>query len=310
MDTSANSQALIAEYLSRGVLDRAEPELTVHKQGRLTNIPQGESKTARWVRYGSVAGNTTPLTEKTTPAETAITTSDVQVIAQQYGQWACVSDVLKDTSRFDNLKQARDILADSAKKTIEQLAINEIDSEGYNLFVNGAANADALTATDTAELEDFICAMELQRIDNLDAHRDGDYTVILNKAVTFDVLVDTTGVSHFEAMKGTDAGRRKIESGEIGRLYGMRFLESGLMSSNDNAGSVPIKNSFVFAFEPFGVVDIRSQGIKIMMTDGRPTDGDPLAQRQKVGYKLYYATKYLEPSSKRAVIVQSAASKG
>jgi len=31
MNTTANSEALVAEMLSRKILDRAEPELTVHK---------------------------------------------------------------------------------------------------------------------------------------------------------------------------------------------------------------------------------------------------------------------------------------
>lgn len=310
MDTSANSELLVAEWLSRKVLDRTEPELTVHKLGMEASIPQGESKTARWVRYDSLAANLTPLTEKTTPAETAITNTETQVIVSQYGGWACVSDVLADTSRFNNLQQARDILSDSAKKTIEQLNINEIDSEGYELFVNDRATEDDIVATDTAELEDFICAMQLQRIDDLDPHSNGEHAAVLNKAVVFDVLVDTTGVSFYDTMKHTTRGQDQIIKGDLGSLYGLRFMESGLMTSEDNAGGIAVKNSYVFANQPFGTVDIKNQGIKILMTKAGATDSDPLDQRRKVGYKFYYASKYLESGSKRAVVIRSAASKG
>jgi len=307
-NTTTNSEALVAELLSRKVLDRVEPELTVHKLGMEAQIPKGESKTIRWVRYGSLAANVTPIpTEGTTPAESNITISDVTVIAQQYGAYTSVTDVMKDTSRFDNLKQAANILGDSAKKALEQLAINELDSNAAELFVNGAANEAALTATDYAELEDFIAAMQQQRVANLDPHTGDEYSVVLNKAITFDVLTDTTGVSWYDTMKRTQKGQDKVIKGELGSLFGMRFMESGLMSSVNN-GLADIKYSYVLANEAFGTVDIASQGIKTLIAAGGPSDSDPLDQRRKVGYKFYNAVKYLDAGSKRCIIVKAAAS--
>ena len=312
MTTSGNSEVLIDEYLSKKVLHRAEPELQVHKLGRMENIPGKNSKTARWVRYGSVAANTTPLTEKTTPSETAISTSDVEVIAAQYGQWACVSDELEDVSSFNNLDQAADILADSARKTIESLVIAEIDSAAAQSYANGVANANAITASDILDLEDLIGAANDQASDNLPPHSQDMYAVVLHRANLFDLMVDTTGVAFTEIMKHTNEGQKKLMKGELGSLYNLRFFVSDLMSSADNTQTpaVNVKSNYVFAYEPFGTVDIKSRGIRVMRTKREPSDSDPLSQRQKVGYKFWYAVKYLQASSKRAIRVRAASARG
>lgn len=310
MDTTTNSEALVAEMLSRRILDRAEPELTVHKLGMQAQIPKGGSKDIRWVRYGSVAAITTPLTEGTTPAATAISTSEVSATAVQYGAHASITDVLEDTSQFDNQKQAANILGDTARKTLETLAITELDSAGSELFVNDRATEDLIQATDYAELEDFIAAMQLQRIDNLDPHSNDEYAAVLHKATVFDVLTDTTGVSWFDAMKRTQPGQNKIIKGDLGSLFGLRFFESGLMTSATNALTVPVKYNYVLAKEAFGTVDIKNQGIKAMIAQRGPSDSDPLDQRRRVGYKFYNVNKYLEASSKRCVIVKAAVSNG
>ena len=310
MDTSVNSEAIIAEWLSRKVLDRAEPELAVAKQGRMENIPGKESKNVRWVRYASVGPNITPITEAITPAETAILTSDVEVTAQQYGQFAQVSDELEDVSAFNNLDQAADILGDSAAKTIETLVINELVTEAAEQFQGGAVDADALTAADTLTIEDCLSASNQQAQDDLKPHRDGLYTVVLHRSQHFDLLTEADNVAFSTIMQHTREGQRKIEKGVLGELYGLRFMVSDLMPANDNMGGVSIKDNFVFAFEPFGVVDIKNRGIRVMRTRREPSDSDPLSQRQKVGYKFWYATKYLDPSSKRAIRLQAASGAG
>jgi len=306
MDTTVNSETIIAEWLSRRVLDRAEPELAVAKQGRMENIPGKESKNVRWVRYASVNPNITPLVEATTPAETAINTSDVSVTASQYGQYACVSDELEDISAFDNLKQAADILGDAASKTIETLVINELVTESAEQFQGGAADADALGDSDTLTIEDCLSASNQQAQDNLKPHRDGLYTVVLHRAALYDLLIEADNVAFSTIMQHTDKGQRKIEKGSLGELYGLRFMVSDLMEDNDNMSAVSIKDNFVFAFEPFGVVDIKNRGIRVMRTRREPSDSDPLSQRQKVGYKFWYATKYLESGSKRSIRLQAA----
>ncbi len=310
MDTSNNSEAIIAEYLSKRVLHRAEPELAVAKLGRSENIPGKNSKNVRWVRYDSVAANTTPIVEKETPAESQIDTRDVEVTADQYGQWACVSDQLEDVSAFNNLDQAADILGDSARKTIETLVITENDAEAAEQFANGKVDADALDDTDTLQLDDLICAANRQAQDSLPPHMGGNYTVVLHRANLFDLKVDTDGVSFTEIMKHSSQGQSKIMKGELGELYGLKFFVSDLMTSADNMGGDNIKSNYVFAFEPFGTVDIKNRGIEVMRTRREPSDSDPLRQRQKVGYKFWYATKYLDPGSKRTIRVQAASGKG
>lgn len=306
MDTTANSEAIIAEYLSRKVLDRAEPELVVYKQGRMENIPAKNSKNVRWVRYGSVGPNTTPLVEKTTPTEQAITTSEVETTALQFGTWACVSDQLEDVSAFNNLDQAADILSDSAHKTIETLSINELVTEAAEQFQGDNVDADAISAGETLTIEDCLSASNQQAQDNLKPHRNGLYTVVLHRASLYDLLVEADNVAFSTIMQHTREGQRKIEKGELGELYGLRFMVSDLMEANNNLGAVSIKDNFVFAYEPFGVVDIARRGIQVMRTKRESSDSDPLRQRQKVGYKFWYATKYLESGSKRCIRLQAA----
>jgi len=154
--------------------------------------------------------------------------------------------------------------------------------------------------------------MQLQRIDNLDPHSRDEYAAVLHKAVVFDVLTDTTGVSWYDSMKRTQTGQNKVIKGELGSLFGIRFHESGLMTSKNNtqATPVPVKYSYVLANEAFGTVDISNKGIKTFIAPAGPSKSDPLDQRRPVGYKFYNANKYLDAGSKRCIVVKSAASKG
>ena len=276
----------------------------------MENIPGKNSKLVRWVRYASVDANITPIVEATTPSETAIPTSDVEVTAQQFGQFAQVSDELEDISAFNNLDQAADILGDAASKTIETLVINELVTEAAEQFQGGQADADAISATEVLTIEDCLSASNQQAQDNLKPHRDGLYTVVLHRSQMFDLLVEGDNVAFTTIMQHTREGQRKIEKGVLGELYGLRFMVSDLLQANDNMTSVSIKDNFVLAFEPFGVVDILRRGIRVMRTRREPSDSDPLSQRQKVGYKFWYATKYLESGSKRAIRLQAASGAG
>lgn len=310
MDTSTNSQLLVDEYLSQRVLHRAEPELQVYKLGKKESIPSKNSKNIRWVRYAAISANVTPLTEGTTPSETAISTSDVECVAQQFGQWAMVTDQLEDTSAFNNLEQAADILGDGAQKSIETLCITELNSTAADQFADGVATVNLITSANVLDLEDLISAANSQASDYLPPHSEGCYAVVLHRSNMYDLLVDTSGLAFSDIMKHTKEGQGKIIKGELGELYGLRFYVSDLMTAAANTQPISVKSNYVMAFEPFGVVDIGNRGIQVMRTQRGPSDSDPLSQRQKVGYKMWFKAKYLQASSKRVIRVRAASGKG
>ena len=99
-------------------------------------------------------------------------------------------------------------------------------------------------------------------------------------------------------------------NGEIGRMYGMRFLVSDKMltSVGTGSGGIDVCQSFVIGEEAFGVVELNGDAMKMFIKrHGSAGANDPLDQFATVGYKILgFASKYLDAGSKRVIAVNGA----
>lgn len=303
--TITNSANLPVEYYERKLLSTLEKRLVLQPLGKQQPLPKGWGKRVKWLRYTAVDGNTTPLTEGTPPVETAVTTANVTADIDQYGQYAKVSDLLSLTAIDPVLSSMSERFGFAAAKTIEALIVAELDAEAAIQRVNDRATDDLIQAGDTLNHKELIEAMISQKQALVGPHDKGDYVVVLHPANEFDILSDTQSGSFIDIRKFDRAG--DLLNGEIGKMYGMKFLVSDQMS-DAAAALTQVYVNYVIGEEAFGVVKLNNKAVEMKIKQhGSAGANDPLDQFATVGYMIRgFVTKYLDSGSKRVIQVHAA----
>ncbi len=319
ISTSSNAQNLHS-YYEKKLLETVEPRLVFQQLCKKQKLPKGLGKQVKWLRYSAIAESTSTLTEGTPPSELSVPTANVTASISQYGQYSKVTDLLSDTAIDPVIENLAERFGRAAAKTVEKLHEIELYNEAVIQRVNDRANDAAIVAGDVLKHQELIEAMIRMKADNIEEHESGMYVCVLNPLSEYDLMVDSTAGSWLDISKYTD--NKPQMNGEIGRMYGMRFLVSDKIRNEGSAGSggtVDVLNSYVFGAEALGAVELNSSSIKMIRKSlGSAGGADPLDQYSTVGYKIHgFVSKYLGKdeisvgtNSKRVVAVRSSSALG
>ena len=221
--TGSNGSApLFQQALNRHIVNRSKPKLVHHQFGQLTKIPKGKTKTITWDKMNPLPKAKTPLTEGVTPKGTAINISRITATPQQYGAYISTTDEF-DFYKNDpspEILRINEILGDNAGETQDSLTA-DILSAGTNVQYAGGKNSRAeLTADCVMTVEEIRKAVRSLK-NNKANPIDQDFVAIVDPDIAFDLMSD----SAWENVK-TYSDPKDMYSGEIGRLYGVRFVET------------------------------------------------------------------------------------
>lgn len=234
--TSPGAAPLFQEALNRHIVTRAKPKLVHHQFGQPTKIPKGKTKTITWDKMNPLPKAKTPLTEGVTPKGTAINISRVTAAPLQYGAYISTTDEF-DFYKNDpspELLRLNEILADNAGETQDSLTADVL-SAGTNVqYAGGKSARSELDKTCVMTVEEIRKAVRTLK-NNKANPIDRDFVAIVDPDVAFDLMSD----SAWENVK-TYSDPKDMYSGEIGRLYGVRFVETTeakVFRGNDLAGN-------------------------------------------------------------------------
>ncbi len=203
----------------------------VHEQfGQKRPIPAGSGRTVEFRRFSSLPKAMTPITEGVTPAGNKLTVTPVVATLEQYGDYIEQTDLLELTAVDNTIVETTKKLADQAGKTIDTV-VREVINAGTNVIyspkiIGGTEtrilNRTSLTADCKLTVRDvFRAAAELKAMNA--PKIDGYYVAIIHPYVAYD-LMQEAGDEWIDIAKY--ATPDSILTGEIGRLAGIRFVES------------------------------------------------------------------------------------
>ena len=219
---SAGTKPLFQEALNRHIITRAKAKLVHHQFGQPTKIPKGRTKTVTWDKMNPLPKAKTPLTEGVTPKGTAINISRISDTPKQYGAYVSTTDEF-DFFKHDpspEMLRLNEILAENAGETQDSLTADVL-AAGTNVQYAGGKTARAsLTDSDVMTVAEIRKAVRTLK-NNKAAPIDRDYVAIVDPDVAYDLMSD----SAWEKVK-TYCDPKDMYSGEIGRLYGVRFVET------------------------------------------------------------------------------------
>lgn len=218
--TSAGMSPLMEAVLNRYVLEMNKTQRKYTKFGQQVDIPKGKTKTVAFDKLSPLPKAAAPLTEGVTPTGSAVNITRIKGEPQQFGNYVSYTDQLDFFAADPSpevLKYA-DLLAENQIATFEHLDAMELAS-GLNVFYAG-------TATSRGELNDVLSVADIRRaVTSLKRNKvqpaDGkDYICFIHPNVVYDIWSDSEW-----RQPHTYADTTELYTGEIGKLFGVRFIE-------------------------------------------------------------------------------------
>ncbi len=218
---SSGTQPLFQEVLNRHILKRAEAKLVHDQFGQKVKVPKGKTKTISWDRLSPLPKATKPLTEGITPKGSSINITRITAQPVQYGNYVSYTDSF-DFFKHDpspEVLKMNELLGRNAAETLDDIT-KDILAAGTNVLYAGgvtsrATLADGLTVTDVRKAVNQLKRNKAVPFD------DGYYVAIVHPDVTFDIQSDENWKKPHEYVD-----TKQIYKGEIGELYGVRFVET------------------------------------------------------------------------------------
>lgn len=221
--TSAGIQPLYQPVLNRHLLMVSKPTMVHAQFGQKVEIPKGKGKTIAWDKMSPLPKAKVPLTEGITPEGTAINISRVTTTPEQYGAYVSTTDQFEffTPNPSPEVLRINEVLGDNAGETLDSLTADVL-STGTNVqYPNGKKARAALTDADVltvAEIKKAVRTLKGNRAKKLKGNK---YVAIIHTDIAHDLMNDPEWKYPHQYVD-----TKQIYEGEIGELYGVRFVET------------------------------------------------------------------------------------
>lgn len=291
-------------FYDKNLIRLAEPKLIHDQFGQKRPIPGGNGKIIEFRKFNALPAvpDNLKLVEGITPDGQNYGVTAKTAMIEQYGGYITTTDMLNLTAYDNQMQEIMKLLAAQAGK-VSDIITRDIIQQGTNvLYAGGRTSRGTLTAADVLKIEDIKKAVRwLRRVDAEEIN--GDFVAIVHPDVVYDLMNDTEWVDANQY-----AGSGRIFEGEIGKMYGVRFVESSVAKIY-KPSTLPIYGTLVLAANAYGVTSINGGGIETIVKQlGSGGTADPLNQRATAGWKLNKTAKIL--TDEYMVRIESAASFG
>ena len=241
-------------YYEKTLLQTAEPNLVHHQFGEKYPIPKNGGRKIEFRKFDDLPKNLTALTEGVTPDGKKMTVKNVEATVNQYGDYVTLTDVL-ELSAIDNvIVEATRKIGKQGGMTMDTV-VRDIVHAGTNVqYADGSITGRSNVTADNKMTVDCIRrAVRTLKNANTDPRDDGYFVAIIHPDVAYDLMNDPA----WEAVKVYDP--EDWYRGEIGRIAGVRFVESTEAPKFVNKGSgssIDVYSTLVLGAGAYGVVDV------------------------------------------------------
>ena len=231
--TTSNGMSPVMEaVLNRYILEANKTKRKYTKFGQRVDIPKGKAKTVAFDKLSPLPKAMTPLTEGVTPKGAAVNITRVKGEPEQFGNYVSYTDQLDFFANDPSPEVLKytDLLTENQLETFEHLDAMELAS-GLNVFYAGSATSrgeltDVLTVKDVRKAVTSLKRNKVQPADGT------DYIAFIHPDVVYNIWNDEEW-----RQPHTYSDTKQLYDGEIGRLFGVRFIED--------------PDAYVFRGEPF-----------------------------------------------------------
>lgn len=309
INTTTSLSNQYQRFFSKKLLMHAENTLVLNQFAKKAPLPKGVGgKTIRFFRrVTAAAANVQTLTEGTPLATyTDLTYTAVDVDLVQLGELARFTDILGWTALLDVMEDGIQLLGEDCALKADDVTLAVIAAAsggGTKRYSGGAATYAALQALTQANGKfvalDGLDAVTTLKI-NLSPRIDGGFVGIVGPQIARDLMTDARWLDPQKYQHGSNG----LYKGEIGKLDGVRYVETTNVWSEDAAEGTrdttitPANQIYLSVFtgkEGYGVVALDGQSPmspKVIICD-KADKSDGLNQFISVGWKAFYQAAML-----------------
>lgn len=218
-------------FYDRALLETAKTRLVHANYGQKRSIPRNSGKRVEFRRYELFTpdANALVLEEGVTPAGQSLAQSKLEAEVKQYGAYVEVSDLLDLTSYDPVLTESAELLGEQLGTVVEWVTRDAMCGGTNAQYASGKTNRLALGASDkltVTEIRKAVRSLKKAKARTFNGAVDGKsrkphFVCICSPDATFDLQNDSLWQ---DVSKYSDV--EQIYSGEIGRLFGVVFVES------------------------------------------------------------------------------------
>lgn len=303
--TATTSQAVKNRYYDELFLRQADAKL-IHKQvGQLNRkIAQGEggygSQVLYWTKWVNLPTITSASTEGVITSALTFSALNVTGSTGQYDSAVSISDLMAYASFGDVMKSAVERLAYNAGISIDTIVRNVISTAMTQQSASAVAYWSAVPAGANLIISEVRKAARTLTRNDAFQQADGNWVAVAHPDAIYDLQGDSSTGGWIDANRYTEGNAEKLMTGEVGKIYGVRFLQSSNAytrgSSYDTASAVVASTTVyvtsVFGKDAFGVSEL--QNLKTYIKPfGSGGVGDPTDKVATAGWKTTFGANVL-----------------
>jgi len=294
MTTSTGLSVGMQTYYNRELLENFEPNLVHLQFGKEYRMPPNNGLTMQLRKTIPIASNTTALTEGEPGNGKLLVQTEVTMTLEQYGDYARYTDKL-DMAHLDaTVLESTQLFADAGSRSIDAVVRDEIvDTTTNVLYAGGKTSRAALTSADKMTTDLLLDAVKILKKNQ--AQKIGsEYVAIIGPDVWRQFWDDErfTKVTEYQ-------DREKVYNGEVGKIAGVRLVESTEAKIYEGEGSndADVAAVLVVGRNAYGYTSWKGANPRVIVKPfGSAGTGDPLDQISTVGWKMDgFGVKLLQP---------------
>ncbi len=293
MTTSSALSAGMQTYYNRELLRTFEPNLVHLQFGDEHRMPPHSGLVMNMRKLIPLETNTKALSEGEPGESVMLAETEVTVQLQQYGEYARCTDKLDLTHLDMDIMRRTKLFGDAGARSIDAVVREELAKCANVIYAGGKASRAELTAADKLTSRELRKAVKTLKKNHAQTFG-GYYVAIIGPDTMYDLQEDEAFVKVSQYQD-----KENIYTGEVGRLFGVRLVETTEAKIFEGAGAsgADVASVIVLGQYAYGVTSLKGAKPRVIVKPaGSAGTADPLDQISTVGWKMDgFGAKLLQP---------------
>ena len=293
MTTSSALRAGMQTYYNRELLRTFEPNLVHLQFGDEHRMPPHSGLVMNMRKLIPLETNTKALSEGDPGESVMLAETEVTVQLQQYGEYARCTDKLDLTHLDMDIMRRTKLFGDAGARSIDAVVREELAKCANVIYAGGKASRAELTAADKLTSRELRKAVKTLKKNHAQTFG-GYYVAIIGPDTMYDLQEDEAFVKVSQYQD-----KENIYTGEVGRLFGVRLVETteAKIFEGTGADGADVASVIVLGQYAYGVTSLKGAKPRVIVKPaGSAGTADPLDQISTVGWKMDgFGAKLLQP---------------
>lgn len=293
MTTSSALSAGMQTYYNRELLRTFEPNLVHLQFGDEHRMPPHSGLVMNMRKLIPLETNTRALSEGDPGESVMLAETEVTVQLQQYGEYARCTDKLDLTHLDMDIMRRTKLFGDAGARSIDAVVREELAKCANVIYAGGKASRAELTAADKLTSRELRKAVKTLKKNHAQTFG-GYFVAIIGPDTMYDLQEDEAFVKVSQYQD-----KENIYTGEVGRLFGVRLVETteAKIFEGTGADGADVASVIVLGQYAYGVTSLKGAKPRVIVKPaGSAGTADPLDQISTVGWKMDgFGAKLLQP---------------